>query len=713
MGRGSMEAYMRRKISTPRWSGFLGALLFGVLCFPALSSAATVTYASNKVMGPTNGLVGYWTFNGADISGTTVLDRSGLGNNATMQNDPTKTTGKLGQGLQFSQSVSSQLVNAASPSSLDDLNQMTISVWVKRSPSGAQRTVVSKTDTLALSDGWRLSISGGGVLYFQSAFSAQWGQWSFLAPVKVNQWTHLVLTYDRTSPANVPVLYVNASSTLASDLATPSGTTLSDAAALLSIGGVNGFINSFPGSLDDVRIYNRILTPSEITQVYKAGQVQLASVTKKNASSLVGWWTFDGKDLSTATATDKSGYGNHATLRALAKPKATTGKIGQALKLGGGDQVAAALPSASLNDIAQLTLVAWVKPTSLLDYPYLFTKRTSTASGWDVAVISSRVRFENVFSGQDGVWEGPALKLNTWQHVVMTYNHSSASNVPTFYINGVATTTTTVFQTTGTFVSDAGNHFGIGGDATFGVEGFSGSMDDVRIYNRILSASEVKQLYKEGQVAVDSFTCGVSTVKDMDGNVYNTLKIGTQCWMKQNMRVGTRINVAGNQTNNAIIEKYCYSDNSANCTSNNPNHPDGGLYQWNEAMQYSTTPGAQGICPSDWHIPTHDEFTTLERAVCTSGSCATDFPYDTTTSGWRGSDEGTTLKPNGTSGFERNLSGYSNIGSFGDRDSFGYTWTSSEMFGSVQGRTFGIAQARVIRSTYSKTFGFSVRCLKN
>ena len=55
------------------------------------------------------------------------------------------------------------------------------------------------------------------------------------------------------------------------------------------------------------------------------------------------------------------------------------------------------------------------------------------------------------------------------------------------------------------------------------------------------------------------------------------------------------------------------------------------LYQWNEAMQYSSTPGAQGICPAGWHIPTHDQFTTLERSVCTSGSCATDFPYDITT----------------------------------------------------------------------------------
>ena len=45
-------------------------------------------------------------------------------------------------------------------------------------------------------------------------------------------------------------------------------------------------------------------------------------------------------------------------------------------------------------------------------------------------------------------------------------------------------------------------------------------------------------------------------------------------------------------TNNGIIEKYCYDNNPANCAIY------GGLYQWNEMMQYTTQQGAQGICPN-------------------------------------------------------------------------------------------------------------------
>jgi len=79
-----------------------------------------------------------------------------------------------------------------------------------------------------------------------------------------------------------------------------------------------------------------------------------------------------------------------------------------------------------------------------------------------------------------------------------------------------------------------------------------------------------------------------------EGKTYTTIQIGTQCWLKENLDVGTRIDGSLNQTNNSptnIIEKYCYGDDPNNCTTY------GGLYQWGEAMQYATTEGARGICP--------------------------------------------------------------------------------------------------------------------
>ena len=87
-----------------------------------------------------------------------------------------------------------------------------------------------------------------------------------------------------------------------------------------------------------------------------------------------------------------------------------------------------------------------------------------------------------------------------------------------------------------------------------------------------------------------------------EGIIYNTVLIGTQCWLRENLNVGIRIDGIQNASDNGVIEKYCYDDNPTNCTTY------GGLYQWNEAMQYVSTEGTQGICPPGWHIPRLSEF---------------------------------------------------------------------------------------------------------
>ncbi|MEI6436759.1 MAG: FISUMP domain-containing protein [Bacteroidota bacterium] len=106
-----------------------------------------------------------------------------------------------------------------------------------------------------------------------------------------------------------------------------------------------------------------------------------------------------------------------------------------------------------------------------------------------------------------------------------------------------------------------------------------------------------------------SSVCGAYTVTDADGNVYNTVQIGNQCWITENLKVGVMIPGTTNQTNNGVIEKHCYGDNPSNCNIY------GGLYQWNEMMQYSNELGAQGICPVGWHIPAYDDWQWLMLIV--------------------------------------------------------------------------------------------------
>ncbi|NCA84905.1 MAG: T9SS type A sorting domain-containing protein [Clostridia bacterium] len=101
-----------------------------------------------------------------------------------------------------------------------------------------------------------------------------------------------------------------------------------------------------------------------------------------------------------------------------------------------------------------------------------------------------------------------------------------------------------------------------------------------------------------------SFICG-SNIGDGQGNVYNTTEIGNQCWMLENLNIGSFINSSTNQTNNGAIEKYCYNNLESWCDLY------GGLYQWNEIMQYNSIAGSRGICPEGWHIPAIDEWAKL------------------------------------------------------------------------------------------------------
>jgi uncharacterized protein (TIGR02145 family) len=100
----------------------------------------------------------------------------------------------------------------------------------------------------------------------------------------------------------------------------------------------------------------------------------------------------------------------------------------------------------------------------------------------------------------------------------------------------------------------------------------------------------------------------LNILRDNYGNYYKTVKIGRQIWMAENLNSGTMINPPNPQTNNGIIEKYCYM---STCSIF------GGYYQWDEAMQYAPSDTnlvgiTQGVCPTGWHLPTQKEWEELK-----------------------------------------------------------------------------------------------------
>ncbi|NUN10847.1 MAG: hypothetical protein HUU54_16855 [Ignavibacteriaceae bacterium] len=218
----------------------------------------------------------------------------------------------------------------------------------------------------------------------------------------------------------------------------------------------------------------------------------------------------------------------------------------------------------------------------------------------------------------------------------------------------------------------------------------------------------------QGGVKIDSFlvtnelrfefrlpvpeVCGGVTTVYHEGKAYNTVAIGAQCWLRENINAGTRINGSQNMSNNGILEKYCYLDNEANCDIY------GGLYQWNEAMRYTLTPGAQGICPLGWHIPTETEYRTLAATVINNGNDLKSIGQGI------GNGQGTNA-----SGFSALLAGYRFVdGSYNTLGEFAYFGSSSE-HNSGAGKVMYLVHnaSGIVHSDLAKTYGLSIRCLKN
>ncbi len=215
-------------------------------------------------------------------------------------------------------------------------------------------------------------------------------------------------------------------------------------------------------------------------------------------------------------------------------------------------------------------------------------------------------------------------------------------------------------------------------------------------------------------IADDGFTDGCGTVIDIDDNVYQTVQIGDQCWMAENLKVthyrdGTPIPLIteSNDWNNTSAGAYCvYGDADTY----------GNLYNW-----YAVNNG-RNIAPEGWHIPTDEEIIELEMALGMSEIEANDNQ-------WRGIDEGSQLAgeadlwTNGdlennsvfdTSGFNFLPSGYrTDNGYYGNLGTRGYFWSSSYESYSAWMRYISYANSMIYRGHAHRRIGYSVRCVRD
>jgi uncharacterized protein (TIGR02145 family)/prepilin-type N-terminal cleavage/methylation domain-containing protein len=182
------------------------------------------------------------------------------------------------------------------------------------------------------------------------------------------------------------------------------------------------------------------------------------------------------------------------------------------------------------------------------------------------------------------------------------------------------------------------------------------------------------------------------------GQNYTTVLIGSQCWMAENLNYD-------NGCSSEIWENYVDVGWCGYYTGG-PFTDEGLLYQWSAAMNDSTTAGAQGICPSGWHIPTDAEWRILIEGQATVG-CESSI-------GWQCSPAGTELKSGGSTGFDGILAGQrKDDGAFNARLSNAYFWSSVESGSNAWRRYLNSGYDTVYRNAANKPYSYSVRCLKD
>lgn len=203
-----------------------------------------------------------------------------------------------------------------------------------------------------------------------------------------------------------------------------------------------------------------------------------------------------------------------------------------------------------------------------------------------------------------------------------------------------------------------------------------------------------------------TFRTDPATVTDADNNVYTVIRIGTQLWMKENLkttkyRTGTAIPLASADAawTSLTAGGYCWYDND---DSNKPDY--GALYNW-----FAATTG--NLCPTGWHVPNDDtDWITLENFLG-GASPAGGKLKETGTTHWNTPNTGATNE----TGFTALPGGYRHPdGSFSEMGNNGYWWSSRE-FNTTDAyfKKMQNVSDKTFRAYMDKNGGMSVRCIKD
>ena len=430
---------------------------------------------------------------------------------------------------------------------------------------------------------------------------------------------------------------------------------------------------------------------------------QIPSYVPKNG--LEAWYPFNGN------ANDESGKGLNGSVDKAILTKDRFGILNKAYYFDSSRVIT--IPQSVNKNLYPLTISLWVQidTSKVSGLGNLFGKYVSAT--WNGFLIHSTRRIDSVgnvtFKIVPWYIRDPGNRLlglygeedfatdlipGKWHHFVFTVGKDKG----TAYLDGK------LFDThlwTGNSGQSTNPYlWQIGG---FYDDWFKGNLDDVGVWNRELTADEINKLYL-GEGAPCS---GMATVKDIDGNTYNTVQIGGQCWTKENLKVSKYRNGYAIPTG---LDNATWGSTSSGAYAiyNNDNANDaiyGKLYNW-----YAVADN-RGLCPTGWHVPTDLEWTTL-TSYLGGESIAGGKMKSVGTTYWNSPNTGATNE----SGFSA-LPGGSrfNNGSFNSIKYNAVFWSATENdYNSAWISNLNYDNGNVNRNlNFYKRDGWSVRCLKD
>ncbi|MEI6346150.1 MAG: LamG domain-containing protein [bacterium] len=445
---------------------------------------------NNKV---TSGLTHLWTFDGADLNTITktVYDRAGT-TNGTIVALATSTqlvNGALGQAFNFN--------GTSQYASLADINTAlnppaSIALWIKRgqTSAAADEGIIGYSGSGCTGQNvWGVGIASGANANKPFLTEVGIGAQYPTGTITDRNWHHLVLTLDGTNIR----FYIDG----VLDSTVANATTFTCvASSAFAIGTVNTS-GWYKGAVDDIRMYNRVLSANEVKSLYSIGKstIQKSQNTKVN-TGLVGLWSFDGADMTSTVATDRSGNGYNGTLTNMTlKNVVTPGKIGQALQFQGGSAYIL-----TANDIMSnptgLTIAFWMKSATIP----ASTQRVFSVEGAYVITLTTAGKLQGIVDGAEAEYaQTSVISDNKWHHVAFTHNGAIAGG--RIYVDGVASSTFTGSSYSGFYnINSLTRPVAIGGNVSPNpISPFIGSLDDVRLYNRVITNAEITRLYSIGK----------------------------------------------------------------------------------------------------------------------------------------------------------------------------------------------------------------------